>query len=318
VGALVVILVAVGLILWLALRDTGVGSKSTPGSVSAVSVAQLQALAASRGQPIYWVGPKPGYTYELTRESNGYLIVHYLPPGVKVGSPRPYLAVATYPFRGALNAIQIVSKGKGNASFAIPGGGRAEYKISFPQSIHLAYPGVDYQVEVYDPTPGAAKAIVRSGQVSALGKQKSRPTTPPVKPVAASVVRLRALAKSLGHPLYWVGPRAGYTYELTEATNGNVYIRYLPPGVGVGAHEPYLAVGTYPFPHAFSATQALTKQKGAETITLARGGIAVVSKADPTSIHLAYPGSDYQVEVFDPSAAVARRVVSSGQLTTIG
>jgi hypothetical protein len=44
----------------------------------------------------------------------------------------------------------------------------------------------------------------------------------------------------------------------------------------------------------------------------------VISKADPTSIHLAYPGSDYQVEVFDPSAAVARRVVSSGQLTTIG
>ena len=46
--------------------------------------------------------------------------------------------------------------------------------------------------------------------------------------------------------------------------------------------------------------------------------IAVVNKGYPQSIHLAYPGSDYQVEVFDPSAAKARAIVSTGQVKAIG
>ena len=44
----------------------------------------------------------------------------------------------------------------------------------------------------------------------------------------------------------------------------------------------------------------------------------MVDKSYPKSIHLAYPGSDYQVEVFDPSAAAARALVSSGQVEPIG
>jgi hypothetical protein len=32
--------------------------------------------------PVYWAGPRPSYTYELTRTSDGRIFVRYLPTGV--------------------------------------------------------------------------------------------------------------------------------------------------------------------------------------------------------------------------------------------
>jgi hypothetical protein len=152
-----------------------------------------------------------------------------------------------------------------------------------------------------------------------LGKQNGGSTGAAVaKPTAATVAELKSTAKSLNHPLYWVGPIKGDTYELTQTDSGKVYIRYLPPGVKIGAPKVYLSVATYPFPGAFGATQALSKQKGVETIQLSGGGIAVIGKTYRKSIHIAYPGSDYQVELFDPSAAKVRQIVSSGRVSSIG
>jgi hypothetical protein len=319
-GAGIVVIVAVGLILWLALRDTGgSGSSNATGDVSAATEQQVKNLAASVGHQIYWVGPKPGYTYELTQNPNGSIIIRYLPPGVKIGDSNPYLTVATYPFANALAGIQSV-KGSNIVAFGIPKGGAAEYTKSYPASVHLAYPESDNQVEVYDPTPGNAKAIALSGQVSALGQQSSQTSTTaaPPKPTAATLAGLRGVAKSLGHALYWVGPKTGDTYELTQSGDGKAIIRYLPPGVQVGTPKVYLSVATYPFPGAYGATKALGKQSNVETLKLPAGGIAVIAKSYPKSIHVAWPGTDYQVEVFDPSAAKARQLVSSGQISTIG
>ena len=36
---------------------------------------------------------------------------------------------------------------------------------SYPNSVHVAYPGVDYQVEVYDPSPARAREVATSGLV---------------------------------------------------------------------------------------------------------------------------------------------------------
>ena len=136
-------------------------------------------------------------------------------------------------------------------------------------------------------------------------------------PRAMSVQDLKAFAAAVGHPVYWAGSRAGTTYELTQTSNGRVYIRYLPSGVRVGANEPFLTVATYPYPHAFAALKAVAKREGAP-IKLDQGGIALVDKGYPKSVHLAYPSSDYQVEVFDPSPPRARAVVISGQIAPVG
>jgi hypothetical protein len=143
------------------------------------------------------------------------------------------------------------------------------------------------------------------------------PKTAGTGPVAESAQGLKAFAAAIGHPVYWAGPKLGSTYELTQTNTGRVYVRYLPAGVQVGVKKPFLTVATYPFPKAFAALKALAKHQGG-AIKLAGGGIALVDKAYPKSIHLAYPGSDYEVEVFSPSPPGTRAAVVSGQVTAIG
>ena len=45
--------------------------------------------------------------------------------------------------------------------------------------------------------------------------------------------------------------------------------------------------------------------------------LLIGSRTRPTSVYLAYPGSRVQVEVFDPSAREARRLVASGQVQPV-
>ena len=315
--ALVVVAAAVGLIVWLAVRGTGGSSSSQAktATATAVSVAQLETVASTVGHPVFWVGPKAGDTLELTRNSNGSIFVRYLPPGVAVGSATPYLTVATYPFPAAYAAIEAIAKQSGSTAMKLSDGGLGVYTASYPQSVHVAYPGVNYQVEIYDPTPGTAENLAAGGNLAALGGLAAGRGE---QPRAVSPAGLKSFARSLGHPIYWIGPKKGYTYELRQTSGGQLFVRYLPAGVKVGAAPPYLTVATYPFASAFGAIQALAKQPGETSIAIAHGGIAVFDTSYPKSIHLAFPGSDYEIEVFDPVPAVVRQIVASGQVSPIG
>jgi hypothetical protein len=298
------------------LRDSS-GSSSSDSSATAalVTPAELEQLAAAEGHPVYWLGPRPGHTYELTRASNGSIFVRYLPQGVEVGSPDPYLTVVTYPFAGALAALQEVAKESGSTELDVADGGLGVVSSTYPQSVHVAYPDLDYQIEVYDPTAGLATAAVAGGELQAAGSRQPVKTE---EPTALTLAGLNAFAKAAGQPVYWAGPRVGRTYEVTRNADGQIFIRYLSSGAPTGTEDPHLTVGTYPFENALSAVQALGQEPGAETIELAGGGLAVVDSANPNSIYLAFPDSNYQVEVFDPSAARARQLVSSSQIVPIG
>jgi hypothetical protein len=306
-AALVAIAVAAGLILWLAFRNTG------SGSAKAVSAADLKKLATSVGHPVFWLGQQDGDTNELTRKSNGSIIVRYLPPGVSIGAQGQYWSVATYPFPGAFAAIKRAFRAGGATEIKLAHGGLAEYLNTNPNNVHAAYPGYAYQVEVFAPG-GQAVALVQAGRLTSFGGPKGGSLAP--KPKAATPGDLKSLAGSLAHAIYWAGPKKGYTYELNRKTDGSLFIRYLPPGVQVGASQSYLSVATYPFPDALAGIQRVAKQKVQQTIKLAGGGLAVFNTKIPTDIHLAYPGSNYQVEVFDPAGKV-RQLVATGQITSI-
>src|SRR5512132_4076896 len=90
---------------------------------------------------------------------------------------------------------------------------------------------------------------------------------PSPTPAVATVVptgRLRELAATLDHPLFWAGARPGMGYELTRTAAGNIFIRYLPPNTRVGDRRPaFLAIGTYPVPDAFARTRTAGKRAGA-------------------------------------------------------
>jgi hypothetical protein len=135
---------------------------------------------------------------------------------------------------------------------------------------------------------------------------------------AASFQQLRDTQGSVGHPVYWAGRRTGFTYELTQV-NGNVYVRYLPSGTSLGDPRPsFLTVGTYPKANALASLKRLGNRNGNTSNKIGGGGVAVFSDSRPQSVYFAYPGSNVQVEVFDPSARRALRLVLSGRVKPVG
>ena len=165
----VVLALAGGGIAWAVIANTGSSSK-TPTTVSPIlpiglSAQGLSVLAKAQiGQPIYWAGDKAGFQYELRRTENGNVYIRYLPKAAKVGSPSAtFLTVATYPFTGAYQALKKIP---GVTPFAIAGGGIALVDAKDPKSVHVAFPNVDFQIEVYDPSPAKVLAVVKSGAIT--------------------------------------------------------------------------------------------------------------------------------------------------------
>jgi hypothetical protein len=127
----------------------------------------LRTLQDALGHPIYWAGPIRGRTYEVTQKRDGTIYVRYLRSGVRVGDPRgDFLIIVTYPYPNAFQALQRVEEGRG---IRTPGGGLALVDQGYPKSVHMAYPGVDYQIEVYNPLPRVALGVAASGQVRPVG-----------------------------------------------------------------------------------------------------------------------------------------------------
>jgi hypothetical protein len=154
---------------------------------------------------------------------------------------------------------------------------------------------------------------IRGGGSSS--KVKSSASIPPT---AASPDRLRSLAKDLGHPIYWIGPAANTTYELTKTDSGRIYVRYLTNGVTVGTkNSSYTFIGTYPFPDAYKALQGLAKKSTDESFSAPADGLAVYAKSVPTNIYVAYPGSNVQIEVYDPSPSHARSLIREGRVAPV-
>jgi hypothetical protein len=151
------------------------------------------------------------------------------------------------------------------------------------------------------------------------GKNGSDSSTASATPSSASQVELTKLATTLQHPIYWAGPKAGYTYELTKTSKGNVFVRYLPPGVKVGdSRADFVTVGTYPQTNPMRSISSALSRKGTTRFTAPSGGVAVQDGAHPTSVYLAYPHSSLLLEVFAPSPAAARAVVKSGAIGPLG
>ena len=138
------------------------------------------------------------------------------------------------------------------------------------------------------------------------------------RPAAVSLDRLRSLAGSVGHPVYWAGPRPG-GYELTVDVNGNIFIRYLEGTVPVGSRRrTSLSVATYPFANAYRTLQAASRQLGAIAAHTPDGGLVVAGKGSPHNVHIAYPDRDIQVEVFDPRPGRALRLATDGAIGPLG
>jgi hypothetical protein len=315
--ALLAIVALIALAVWLVVESTGSDDSSpsaTPTETTepvALSANGLATLAAASG-PIYWVGPRSGSTYELAQR-DGQVFLRYLPSGAEAGDARALLTVGTYPVE---NAFNVTSGIQGSEKVPIPGGGVAVISKDRPNSAYVAYPGVEYQIELYDPNPAQVRRLATSGAVKPV--PAPRASVEPRGPVAASEDDLVALSKELDHPVYWAGPRENARNELTVTADGSVYIRYLPPGKDVGASGGTLTVATYPVEDAYAVTQKGASGDGSAVVEAPGDGFAMRSKRSRTNVYLAFPGEDVQVEVYSPVPGQAERLVTQGDIVSVG
>ena len=319
-----VLVLGLGFGVWWAVRSNGTttpAAVSTPHQVTgaaAISEQGLATLSRTLQRPIYWAGPNQGTTFELTQSSTGSVYLRYLPRGAHVGTPTPYLTVGTYPMAAAYADTVALAHQRGSVAIPLGHGAVAFYRSALPTNVYLARAGSPFQVEVFDPSATRARTLVSSGAIEAVVSVGGTPTHPAGSAAsAASSTQLTALQAKLGHPIYWLGGQSGSTYELTQTVGGRVYIRYLPHGVAVGASTPYLTVATYPLAGAYATTRSAASRPGVVKVPVA-GGVAFYASARPTSVYLAFPGVNEQVEVFDPSAAVAHSLVSAHRVRPVG
>jgi hypothetical protein len=315
--ALLAIAGLVALAVWLVVEsvsdDDGSGTAATAQTTDAVAVSAngLATVAQAGGSPIYWVGPRKGVMYEL-RQTGGQFYVRYLPSGVRAGDSRPLLTIATYPVDNAFDVTSSIA-GSNTEKIPIEGGGIAVLTSDRPSSAYVAFPGVDYQVELYDPDPKVVRRLATSGAVKAVPPQVATATVEARGPEAVTEKELVAVSKDLDQPLYWAGPREDTTYELTVTGEGRVFIRYLPSGVEPGDETLFLTIAMYPFDDAYNVTKR--SATSADIIEDPHGGVAV--KGTANNVYLAYPGQDVQVEVYSPTPGEAARLVQQGKIVPV-
>lgn len=136
-------------------------------------------------------------------------------------------------------------------------------------------------------------------------------------PRLADREEIGAVAESLGHPVYWAGERSPDQVELVQEAGGNVFLRYLPPGVEAGDERAgFLTVGTYPFADPVAGLRQTAAGSGGEVRT-APGGVKMLVDPSSDSVYLAYPESELQVEVYDPAGG-ALELVEAGEIEPAG
>ena len=67
--------------------------------------------------------------------------------------------------RGAYQALKDYAKSAKGKVVAGPNGSIFVVDPTSPKSVYVAWPKVDYEIEVYDPKPKVARAIAASGEV---------------------------------------------------------------------------------------------------------------------------------------------------------
>lgn len=168
IAPIVVLAIVIGVIVWLIVKGDDDNETSSSPPANAASIDTLRTLPGELGHDVYWAGERSGFTYELT-QVDGNIYIRYLPAGINVGDPRPnYLTVGTYPKRRAYAVLRRQGGQTGNHSVATARGGIAVWSDQRPQSVYVAYPGSDVQVEVYAPSSSRARRLATSGTVTPI------------------------------------------------------------------------------------------------------------------------------------------------------
>ena len=110
---------------------------------------------------------------------------------------------------------------------------------------------------------------------------------------------------------FWAGPQEGAEYSLTVTTDNQIFIKYLPGGMGLDDSNPnYRIIATYPEPAAYDTTLAAAAQPNSLVFVNGDGAAVYLDKTRANNVYVAYPDTAFSIEVFDPDANTALSIAS--------
>ncbi|MBI3430487.1 MAG: hypothetical protein HY050_10675 [Actinobacteria bacterium] len=137
---------------------------------AALTEEQLRAEVKKVGGSIFWAGALPGAKYTFNHITNGQDFIRYLPNGQGLSdTAQNYRVIATYKDATAYATIVAAAKLKTGVSLTNPDGSVVYYATATPTHVYLAFKNFPYQIEIFDPTPGASLKLATSpGAIASL------------------------------------------------------------------------------------------------------------------------------------------------------
>jgi hypothetical protein len=139
-------------------------SASTFAEISGgkVSLTEKELISTVKqlGVDVYWAGPVEGAKYTLSAPAEGQVYVRYLPNGEGLTDTKAnYVVIATYATSDAFTATQAAGNQTNGVTFINTQGAAVFYSKDAPTNVYVAYPNIDFQVEVFSPIAQTALDI---------------------------------------------------------------------------------------------------------------------------------------------------------------
>lgn len=132
---------------------------------------ELISAVKQLGVAVYWAGPVEGAKYTLSAPAEGQVYVRYLPNGEGLTDTKPnYVVIATYATPDAFISTQAAGNQTNGVTFINTQGAAVFYSKDAPTNVYVAYPNIDFQVEVFSPIAKTALDIAStSGALKLVG-----------------------------------------------------------------------------------------------------------------------------------------------------
>lgn len=141
------------------MASTSTFSDITAGKV-ALSEKELISAVAELGVDVYWAGPVDGAKYTLSVPVEGQAYVRYLPNGEGINDTAAnYVVIATYVTPDAFASTQAAGNQTNGVTFINAQGAAVFYSKETPTNVYVAYPNIDFQIEVFSPIAKTALDI---------------------------------------------------------------------------------------------------------------------------------------------------------------